>query len=413
VTRRVGITGLGAVTPAGVGLKAFWQALRDGVSGIDTATLFDPSPYPCRVAAEVKDFQPRDFMSPKAAVTMGRFARFGVAAARMAYEDAGLAAVPAARRFAVCFGSSTTAVVELQQSYEEFLEDGTRRLSPSIMLESAGHAVTAHVSIELGLQGQTMSLTSACSTGIDAVQWAYQQVRHGHVPGVVAGATDAPLSAYTQAAFCALGVLSRWPGAPAEALRPFDAMSSGLVLGEGAGAFVLEDLEQAEARGARVYAEVLGFGAASESVNLRQVDPAGAALRAAIERALRMARIDPSEIDYICAHGNGLPDYDRAETAAYREAFGRQAYNIPISSIKPLTGQSLSAPSALQVVAAGFALEEQFVPATLNHDVPDPACDLDYVPRRGRPARVNHLLVAAHAMGGSHSVLVLGRAGGR
>lgn len=407
--RHVVITGLGAVTPVGLGVKAFWQALHDGVSGTDTITLFDASPYPCRVAAEVKGFEPRQFMSPKRAVTIGRFAQLGVAAARMAYDDAALAAASRATRFAVCFGSSVNAAFEVQDGVDRFLRRGVRSISPSAMLESAGHAVTGHISVELGLKGQTMTLASGCSTGIDVVQWGYHQIESGLVTGVLAGATEAPLSTYTHAAFSALGVLSRWPGPPAQALRPFDALSDGLVLGEGAGAFVLEDLDHARARGARIYAEVLGFGSASEGVDLRTVDPTGAALQAAARAALHMARLDPSDIDYVNAHGNGLPDYDRAETAAYRALLGRHAYNVPVSSIKPVTGQSLAAAGALQVAAGCFTLEEQFVPPTLNHDIPQPECDLDYVPNRGRVARVSQLLIAAHAMGGTHSALILGR----
>ena len=408
MSRRVVITGLGAVTPVGVGVKAFWHALRHGVSGIGPVTLFDASRLPCRVAAEVRDFEPACFVGPKGAKTMGRFAQFGVAAARMAYDDAGLAAEREASRFAVCFASSANAVDQIVGGVERFALGGPRDISPSVMLESAGHAVTGHVSMALGLTGQTMTLASGCSSGIDAVQWGYQQIGAGLVRGVLAGASEAPLSAYTQAAFCALRVLSTWPGPPAQALRPFDAARDGLVLGEGAGAFVLEDLDHARARGARIHAEVLGFGSASEGIDLRTVDPTGAALQAAVRAALRMARLDPGAVDHVNAHGNALPDYDRAETAAYRTVFGRHAYHIPVSSIKPVTGQSLAAAAALQVVAGCFTLEEQFVPPTLNHDVPDALCDLDYVPIRGRAARVNHLLIVAHAMGGTHSALILG-----
>ncbi|MBI3454252.1 MAG: beta-ketoacyl-[acyl-carrier-protein] synthase family protein [Candidatus Rokubacteria bacterium] len=406
--RRVVITGLGAVTPVGIGVKAFWHALREGLSGIAPITLFDASPYDCRVAAEVKGFEARDFMPPKVAVTMSRFAKFGVAAARMAYEDSLLAAAPDVSRFAVCFGSSTNAAFEIQQSVEQFARLGMRSISPSVMLESAGHATSGHVSVELGLTGQTMTIASGCSTGVDVVQWAYDQIASGRVAGVLGGATEAPLSSYTHAAFSALGVLSRWPGPPNQALRPFDALSDGLVLGEGAGAFVLEDLDHARARRARVYAEILGFASVSEGVDLRTVDPRGAALRAAVGAALRFAGLDAADIDYISAHGNGLPDYDRAETAAYRAVLGHHAYNIPVSSIKPLTGQSFAAASALQVVAGCSTLEEQFVPATLNHDIPDPECDLDYVAGRGRTARVRRVLIAAHAMGGTNSALILG-----
>jgi 3-oxoacyl-[acyl-carrier-protein] synthase II len=409
VNRRVVITGLGAVTPVGIGVKSFWKALRDGVGGIGPVTLFDASPFPCKVAAEVLGFDPRDFLSPKQAATMGRFAQLAVAAARLAYDDGLLAAVPAASRFAVCFGSSANAVFEIQDGVEQFFQRGFRGFSPSSILESAGHAATTHVSVALGFKGQTVTLASGCSTGIDVVQWGYQQIAAGAVAGVLAGAADAPLSSYSHAAWCSLGVLSRWTGPPSQSLRPYDAMSDGFVLGEGAGAFVLEDLGHARARGARIYAEVLGFGSASEAVHLVSVDPTGSAPQAAVGNALRMARIGPNDIDHVNAHGNGLPFYDRAETAAYRAIFGQRVYNIPVSSIKPITGQSLAAAGALQVIGGCFTLTEQFVPPTLNHDVPAPSCDLDYVPGRGRVARVERLVVAAHAFGGSHSALVLGR----
>jgi 3-oxoacyl-[acyl-carrier-protein] synthase II len=409
VRRRVVITGLGAVTPVGIGVERFWHALRTGQPGIGPITLFDASPFYCRVAAEVRGFQPEELISAKSASTSGRFTQFGMAAARLAYDDAGLAEVDRASRFAVCFGSSANAAPEIQGGVERFLQRGTRAFSPSLILESAGHAATTHVSVALGARGQTATVASGCSTGIDVIQWAYYQITSGTVPGVLAGATDAPLSSYTHAAWCNLGVLSHWPGPPHQSLRPFDIMSDGFVLGEGAGAFVLEDLDFARARSARVYAEVLGFGSASEAVHLVTVDPEGSALQAAVHAALRMARIDRTEIDYISAHGNGLPDYDRAETAAYRAAFGRHAYGIPVSSIKPITGQSLAAAGALQVVGACFTLTEQFVPPTLNHDMPAPACDLDYVAGQGRSARANHVLVVAHAFGGTHSALVLGQ----
>ncbi len=409
MVRRVAITGLGAVTPVGVGAGAFWEGLRAGTPGIGPITHFDADEYPCKVAAEVRGFEPRDYMSPKGAVTMGRFAQFGVAAARMAYQDAALAGLRGVKRFAVCFGSSANAVDQIQGGIQRFTHEGMRGVSPSAILESAGHAVTGHVSVELGLKGQTMTLASGCATGIDVVQWGYHQIKAGLLTGVLAGAAEAPISSYTQAAWCTLGVLSRWPGPPSQALRPFDVAHDGFVMGEGAGAFVLEDLDHARSRGARVYAEVLGFHSASEAVHLVTVDPIGGALQAAMRGALGMARLDPRDVDHINAHGNGLPDYDRAETAAYRGVFGPHVYNLPVSSIKPMTGQSLAAAGALQVVASCLAVQEQFVPPTLNHDVPDPECDLDYVPHRGRVARLDRVLIAAHGFGGTHSALVLGR----
>src|SRR5262249_20904490 len=219
------------------------------------------------------------------------------------------------------------------------------------------------------------------------------------------------LSTTIHAAWSTLGQLSTWPGPPAQALRPFDAASTGTVLGEGAGAYVLEDLEHARARGTRMYAEVLGYGSGIEGLQPKPVaDSTIASLEAAIRRALHAARLDPFQIDYISTHAGGIPKQDRGETAAIRSVFGRHAYSVPVTSIKPITGNPFSAAGALQVVAACFTLTEQFIPPTLNLDVPDAECDLDYVPHRGRPARVNHLLIATRAIGPTYSAIVLGRA---
>jgi 3-oxoacyl-[acyl-carrier-protein] synthase II len=403
------LTGLGAVTPVGIGVKAFWGALQEGVSGIDTITRFDPSPFPCRVAAEVRGFEPRHFMSAKRAAITTRFVQLGVAAGRMAYDDAGLAATPLANRFPVCFASSASAVPEFQETIQEFVEAGSRRISPAVMLESVGHAATNHVAVELGLRGQTMTLASGCASALDAIQWGCDQIRDGRAPGVLIGATDAPLSTSVLAAWCAMGLLSRWAGPPAQALRPFDALMDGLVIGEGAGAFVLEDLDHALGRGARIYAEVLGYGMGTDGLHQGGVDPRGPSIQTAVRGALRAARLDPEDLDYVNSHGSGSPEHDRAETAAYRAVFGRYAYSIPVSSIKPMTGQSFAAAGALQIIAACFALEEQFVPPTLNHDIPDHACDLDYVPLRGRGARLNRVLVTVRTLGPTYSAVILGR----
>jgi 3-oxoacyl-[acyl-carrier-protein] synthase II len=402
------ITGLGAVTAAGTGVAALWRALRDGVSGIRPLTRFDPAPFSCGVAGEARDFEPRQHMRPKTAATANRFTQLGVAVARMAHEDAGLPALPSAALFPVCFGSSTTAVSEFQGAIEQLVEGGAGHLSPSVVLESIGSAVTNRIAVELELSGQTMTLASGCASGLDTVQWACEQIQAGRAAGVLAGATDAPLSTAIHGTWSSLGWLSRWPGPPAQALRPFDALSTGTVLGEGAGAFVLEELGHARARGARIYAEVLGHGTGTEGLHAQPADPTGASLEQASRAALRAARLDPTEIDHVSTHGGGIPVHDRAETATYRKVFGRHADNFPVTSIKPVTGNAFSAGGALQVVAACLTLQDQFVPPTLNLDIPDPACDLDYVPGRGRPARIQHLLVATRAIGPTYSAIVLG-----
>lgn len=405
--RRVALTGLGAVTPIGIGVKAFWHGLREGVRGIGPITRFDATPFTCRVAAEVRGFDPEVHLGERL-TPPGRFAQFGLAAARMAFDDAGLATVRRKDRFAACFASGAGAIAEFQDVLHRVDERGMRRRDASTVVEGIGHALTNYAAVTLGLGGPTMTLGSGCSSGVDTIQWACAGIRSGRFVGALAGAADAALSSTVHGAWGKLGWLSRWAGPPDQALRPFDALSDGSVLGEGAGVYVLEDLDHARARGAHVYAEVLGYGAGSDGLDLRTVDPAGASLQTALREALREARLDPAAIDHINTHGGGVPKHDRAETVAYRTVFGRYAYSIPVTSIKAMIGQPFAAGGALQVVAACFSLAEQFAPPTLNHDIPDPECDLDYVPHRGRPIRVGRVVVASRAIGPTHSVVVLG-----
>jgi 3-oxoacyl-(acyl-carrier-protein) synthase len=404
----VAITGLGAVTPIGIGVKGFWHGLREGTLGIGPITRFDPAPFACRVAAEIRGFEPAVHVSEQL-TPVGRFAQFGMAAARMAYDDAGLAGLRAASGFALCVASGVGAVPEFQEVVERLQGRPMRRRDASTVVESIGHALTNYAAVGLGLHGQTMTLGSACASGVDAVQWVSAQIRAGRIIGALAGAADAALTTSVHAAWGKLGWLSRWSGPPAQSLRPYDALSDGSVLGEGAGMYVLEDLDHARARGAHVYAEVLGYGNGSDGLDLRTVDPSGASLQAAMRAALAEARLDPGEIDHVNAHGGGVPRHDRAETVAYRAVLGRHADNIPVTSIKAMIGQPFAAGGALQVVAACFSLAEHFVPATMNHDIPAPGCDLDYVPLQGRPARVNRVLVTSRAIGPTHSVVILGR----
>ncbi|HZS32567.1 MAG TPA: beta-ketoacyl-[acyl-carrier-protein] synthase family protein [Methylomirabilota bacterium] len=408
--RRVVITGLGAVTPIGIGVKAFWHGLREGVLGIAPITRFDPAPFPCKVAAEVKGFDPAEYF-PEEVTPPVRFAQYGMAAARMAYDDAGLGAVPAARRFALCFGSGASGAPEFQGVVERVGERAMRRRDASAVIESIGLSLTNYAAVAMGMAGQTMTLASGCASGIDSIQWAHAEIAAGRFVGAFAGAADAPLTTAVHGAWGKLGWLSRWEGPPGQALRPFDALSDGSVLGEGAGVYVLEDLDHARARGAHIYAEVLGYGTGSDGLDLRSVHPAGASLQRAMRLALRDAGLEPEAVDHINAHGGGVPKHDRAETAAYRAVLGRHADSVAVTSIKAMIGQPFAAGGALQVIAACFSLAEQFVPPTMNHDFPDVGCDLDYVPYRGRPARVERVLVTARAIGPTHAAVILGRVG--
>jgi 3-oxoacyl-[acyl-carrier-protein] synthase II len=407
--RRAVITGLGIVSPIGVGVERFWASARAGRSGISTATLFDASKLPreCQIVGEVPDFDVKQWMPGAAGRMAGRFSQFAVAAAKMARDDAKLdsAHIPP-DRILVSIGTSMNGLADVHQpNFETFLDRGF--VSPWACLEYPAHAATSHVAIESHARGQAASFATACAAGLDAVAWAAQQIEHGYATAVVAGGTDAPLSACTVMALHSVGVLPKWQGPPEEASRPFDRLRDGLVIAEGAAVVVVEDQASARARGAYVYAGIEGSGSASEGAHLRKVDQSGDVGGRAMRLALANANMDPRCIDYIAAHGNSMRDYDAAETASIKQVFGSHSWNMPVSSLKSMCGQALAASSAMQVVAACLVLRDQVVPPTINYDVPDPLCDLDYVANVARPARTRSVLIHAHSLGGLHSAMVL------
>jgi len=409
-SRRVVVTGLGVVSPIGIGKDTFWQSLIAGKSGVDYITAFDPSPYPCQVAAEVKDFNPTDFMHVRRTKHRGRFSQFAVAAAKLALQDSGLhleAEVP--ERVMACIGTAMNGSGDVYETARmRFEQSGFKSIPPMSGVEFAAHAPVSHVSAELGIRGQGMTIASACSTGLDAVQWGASQIQRGSADAVLAGSTDAPISEFCFATLCALGALSKFSDPPLEASRPYDLRRDGLVLGEGSAVCVLESLEHALDRGAHLYAEILGFGSGNEGGFGNRMNASELALAEGIALALRQADRAASSVDYINSHGNALPDYDLIETRAFREALGSAAYNVPVSSIKSMIGHAMGAAAAFQIVATCLTIQNSTIPPTINYVTPDPECDLDYVPNQARTSRVRTALINAHAMGGTHSVLVLG-----
>jgi 3-oxoacyl-[acyl-carrier-protein] synthase II len=407
---RAVITGLGIVSPIGIGIDSFWTSATKGISGIGPTTLVDTTNLPseCGIAGEVKDFDVRDWMPGQAGRMAGRFSQFAVAASRMARCDAGLVSdAIAPDDVKVAIGSSMNGLTDVHQpNFESFIRGGS--IWPWATLEFPAHAATSHVAIANGARGQTTTVATACAAGLDAVGWAADEVSRGRARAVFAGATEAPLSGCTLSALQAVGVLSKWQGAPEQASRPFDRLRQGLVIAEGAAVVVVEDEGHARNRNAHIYSTVLGFASLTEGSHLRKVDETGDTGARAMASALRAARLQPSDIDYIAAHGNSMPDYDVAETRSIKRVFGRHAWNIPISSLKSMCGQALAASSAMQVVAACLTLQHQMVLPTINYDEPDPDCDLDYVANHVRSARVRTVLVHSHSLGGSHSVLILG-----
>ncbi len=409
-SRRVVITGLGVVAPNGIGKDAFWANLISGKSAIDYITAFDPTPYPCHVAGEVRDFDAKAFMHARRTKHRGRFSQFAVAAAKLALADARLdLGEENRRRVVACLGNSMNGSGDVYEiARQGFERDGMKGIPLMSGIEFAAHAPVSHVSSELGIGGQGMTIASACATGLDAIQWAVDQIQSSQADVVFAGSTEAPLSEFCFATLCALGALSKFDDPPLKASRPYDRRRDGLVLGEGAAICVLEDLEHAIDRGAHVYAEVLGYGSGNEGGFGTRIDSAELALTEAIAHALARAGKSPQDIDHINAHGNSLPDYDLIETRAFRKALGRAAYSTPTSSIKSMIGHAMGAASAFQAAAACLTIEHSVIPPTINYEVPDPECDLDYVPNEARTSRVRTVLINAHAMGGTHSVLILG-----
>jgi 3-oxoacyl-[acyl-carrier-protein] synthase II len=408
-SRRVVITGLGIVSPVGIGKDAFWQSLIAGKSGVDYVQAFDASQYPCKVAGEVKGFTPSDLVSHRRTKIMGRFSQFALAATRLALEDAHLSITPAlSRKTAISYGTSVAGLELVFAGFPDFVKGGVAAVKPWTALEYPPHAPPSYLAIEFGITGPALSISSNCCTGIDAINSAFTQISRGEVTVAVAGACDAPIFPEIFASFCALGALTKREDDPKKASRPYDLLRDGLVLAEAGGTLILEDLDFARDRGARIYAEVLGHGAASEAVGMRKGDPSGTVMAHAIKTALAHANLNPQDIDYINAHGSSLPDYDICDTRAFKHALGAHAYSTPITSIKSMIGQPVSVAGILQAAAACLSIQHQLAPPTINQDVPDPQCDLDYVPNHVRAARIRHVLVNGHSFGGSVAALVVG-----
>jgi len=408
-SRRVVITGLGVVAPNGIGKEAFWQNLVAGKSGVNYITSFDASSYPCQIAGQVPDFVASDFMRGRTAKTMGRFSQLGVASTRLALEDAKLAiSSELASQTVACFGTSANGIGDIAaDAIEKLGTEGVSAVKPWSALEFPPHAAASHLAIEFGIRGQAVSISSNCCTGLDVIEAARNQIQSGNATIALAGSSDAPIFPPAFSAFCALGALSKRNDVPAKASRPYDLLRDGLVISEGAATLVLEDYEFARDRGALIYAEVLGFNAGSEAIGMRKGDLSGKVMAETINGAILRSGLSPRDIDHINAHGSSLADYDVCDSNAFKEALGEHAYHIPISSIKSMIGQPISAAGTLQTAAACISLHAQCAPPTINQDVRDPQCDLDYVPNVARIARIRRVLINAHSFGGSVSALVV------
>ena len=412
ITRRVVITGLGILAPNGNGKDAYWDALINGRSGIKRIASFDPSPFSTQIAGEVKDFDPCDYFDPKLVKRSGRFTHFGVATSKLAVTDSGINLNKENRdRCGVCFGTTIGAENDIYEGqHRRFLESGPNAVYRFTSTEFTPHVTTAYICSELKITGPNSTLTSGCSTGLDVVNWGYNMVKRGAVDAAVVGSSDAPVFPFAMATFCALGILSKRNEEPEKASRPYDKDRDGMVISEGGASIVIEELNHALDRRANIYAEIVSYTSTCEAQeDIRRVDVSGHALVSALEQALIAGKTMAEEIDYICAHGNAIPSYDVEETNAFKAFFGNHAYKIPISSIKSMTGQAYAAGGGFQVVAASLCLKNGFITPTINLDVPDPLCDLDYVPHHARRFSMDTALINSHSVGGTHAVLVLRR----
>jgi 3-oxoacyl-[acyl-carrier-protein] synthase II len=405
---RVVITGIGVLAPNGIGLEAFWDSLLTGRSGIGPITLFDATNLKSGIAGEVKGFDPHDYIEPALKPRrMARHTQFAYAASMMALCDAGLeikeSDLPSPTPVVV--GVSTSAMDIIERSISDFDRKGHNGMSPTAIAALKPQAPANAIADRIGVRAHSATVSSACPSGLDAVAMAVSSIRSGEAELAIAGGADAPLTPHTVAAFIASGLTAPHNGEPSEASKPFDLSRESGVLSEGAGMFILENLERAEARGARIYLEITGYGAQ------RDPDPSryGAGLRDSMELALANAQCAKDQIDYISAYGPGDPVLDAAEIQFIKEVFGKRAYSIPISSIKGVTGNPLAAAGPLQIIACALAMRDQLIPPTANYHLPDPDCDLDVVPTRPRKAKVDRALLNVRGLGGSASSLVVDR----
>lgn len=410
VDRRVVVTGIGVLSPIGSGRERFWQALCSGTSGARPIETFPTEGLPVRFAATVQDFSPLDYMDRKEARRNDRFTQFALAASIQAVQDAGLTLHDGlAERTGVLIGSGIGGLATLEAQHRILLERGADRVSPYLVPMMIPDMAAGQVSIALGAKGHNATTVTACASGTHSIGDAFRIIQRGDADVMLAGGSEAAVTPLAIAAFAAARALSLRNDAPERASRPFDACRDGFVMGEGAGVVVLEALEHARQRGARIYAELVGYGTSADAYHVTAPAPDGAGAIRAMQAALRDAGLEPAAVDYVNAHGTSTPANDAVETAAIRQVFGERAWKIPVSSTKSMIGHLLGAAGAVETVATVLALWHQVLPPTINYEVPDPACDLDYVPNRARPARVRVAMKNSFGFGGHNAVLIFRR----
>ena len=405
--RRVVVTGLGLVTPLGIGVEKTWTAIIAGRSGVGRITRFDPSEFPSQIAAEVKNFDPADFIEKKEIKKMDKFIQFGVAAAKMAVEDSGLRITDAiAERVGVYVGSGMGGLPAIEATHSKLLEGGVKKVSPFFIPMTIINLVSGHIAMMHGAKGPNSAVVTACASGTHAIGDAFKIIQRGDADVMIAGGTEAVISPLGIGGFCAMRALSVRNDEPEKASRPFDALRDGFVMGEGAGVVVLEELSWAERRGARIYAEVKGYGMTGDAYHMTTPSPEGEGAARCIKIALNDAGLSIEEVDYINAHGTSTKFNDENETAAIKSVFGKRAYEMPVSSTKSMTGHLLGAAGGIEAIFSVLAMENGVIPPTMNYEFPDVECDLDYVPNKSRAANVDIAMSNSFGFGGTNACLV-------
>ncbi len=410
MTRRVVVTGIGAVTPIGHGPDGLWLGLRAGRSAVRPITRFDPSPFRSRVAAEIDDFDPRDYMDARVAHRLDRFAQFALATARQAIADAALDLARVDRaRVAVYLGSALGGIAFAEEQHTRFLASGIQAVAPTLALAVFGGAAATSIAIELGVSGPVAGNANSCASGAAAIGEAFRLVKYGGADVALAGGAEAPLAPLTFGAFSVIKAMSRRNDDPARASRPFDRGRDGFVMGEGAAALVLETLENALARGRRPYAEILGYGQTNDAYHMTAPLPSGREAARAMTLALEEAALPPGAVGYLNAHATSTPLGDAAEALAIRQAFGPHARALPVSGTKGLYGHALGASGAIEAAITVLALARGWLPPTTNLEDPDPDCCLRHVPPEGLERRIDVALSNAFGFGGINTSLVFRR----
>ena len=407
--KRVAVTGIGAVTPLGLDVPSTWRAALAGESGVGWISTFDTDGLPVRVAGEVKGFDPTQVVSAKEARKLERNVLLGVAAGREALSDSGLNGFDPTR-VGIVFGSAIGGVPGILEQADVMRERGPDRVSPNFLPNVLVDSISGQLAISLGIKGPNYAVVSACATGSHAVGEAAEMIKRGAADAVLAGGTEACIVPLILAGFTAMRGLAAEDDDPTLASRPFDATRAGFVMSEGAGALLLEDWDIAQKRGARIYAEVLGYGASNDAHHMAQPEPDATGVAAMMATALDTAGVDRNRVGYINAHGTSTPLGDAAETKAIKDVFGAHAYDLAVSSTKSMTGHTFGAAGAIEAIMCVMALHDGKLPPTINYRNPDPECDLDYVPNDAREAQVDVALSNAMGLGGHNGCVLLGRA---